>query len=122
MPLSVGGTTTATLQFVDGTTTPPTPAAAPTGDGSGLSVTFNSSDVTIATVGATTANSDGTFGTTVTGVAAGTYTLNAAVENTSGVALVDNDGTTAFIQPIPASGTVTGSVAGQATTATITIA
>jgi hypothetical protein len=118
MPLTVGGTTTATLTFNDANGEA---AAPPTGDGSGLSVTFNSSDVTIATVG--TATLDGqTYTAEVTGVAEGSYTLNAAVENTSGAALVDDDGTTAFVQPTAADGTVGEAPAGQAVTATITIA
>ena len=118
MPLTVGGTTTATLTFK----TPDGDAAAPpTGDGSGLSVTFNSSDVTVATVGAATLDGQ-TYTAEVTGVAEGSYSLNAAVENTSGAALVDDDGTTPFVQPAAAEGTVGAAPAGQATTATITIA
>lgn len=118
MPLTVGGTTTATLTFEDANGDA---AAPPTGDGSGLSVVFNSSDVTVATVG--TATLDGnTYTAEVTGVAEGSYVLNAAVENTSGAALTDDDGTTAFVQPAAADGTVGEAPAGQAVTATITIA
>jgi hypothetical protein len=118
MPLTVGGTTTATLTFNDANGDA---AAPPNGDGSGLSVVFNTSDVTIATVG--TATLDGqTYTAEVTGVAEGSYTLNAAVENTSGAPLVDDDGTTAFVQPSAADGTVGVAPAGQATTAVITIA
>jgi hypothetical protein len=123
MPLTVGGTTTATLSFVDnnGVAQP-----APKGDGSGLVVTFQSTTPSIASVGASTTGTDSlgntTYVATVTGVAAGDYGLSATVENTSGVALVDDDGTTAFIQPPSASGTVTAPTTNQATTAVITIA
>ena len=64
MPLSVGGTTTATLTFNDATGAA---AAPPTGDGSGLTVTFNSSDVTIASVGASVLAGQ-TYTAEVTGV------------------------------------------------------
>lgn len=118
MPLTVGGTTTATLTFNDANGDA---AAPPTGDGSGLTVTFNSSDVTVATVGPATLDAT-VYTATVTGVAAGTYSLNAAVENTSGAALTDDDGTTPFVQPAPVSETVGAAAAGQATTAVITVA
>src|ERR1700685_1472955 len=119
MPLSVGGTTTATTVFQDASGAT---AAAPTGDGSGLTVTYNSSDVTIATVGPATLQADGSYQGTVTGVAEGTYTLNTAVENTSGGALVDDDGTTPFVKPAGVSGPVRAAPAGQAVTAVTTIA
>lgn len=116
MPLTVGGTTTATLTFT------PEGSAPPTGDGSGLVVSFNSSDVTVATVGPATLNPDFTYTAEVTGVAEGSYSLNAAVENTSGAPLNDDDGTTAFVQPDAAEGTVGAAPVGQATSAVITIA
>ena len=119
MPLTVGGTTTATLTFVDASGAT---ATAPKGDGSGLVVAFTSSAPDIATVDAATLNSDGTYTATVTGVAVGSYSLGASVANSSGVALVDDDGTTAFVQPAEVGGEVTASEANQATTATITIA
>ena len=119
MPVDVGGTTTATTVFQDNNGDP---AAAPTGDGSGLSVTYNVSDITIATVGPATLQGDGSYQATITGVAEGTYTLNTAVENTSGIALLDDDGATPFIQPAAVDGTVGAAPAGQAVTAVTTIA
>jgi hypothetical protein len=118
MPLTVGGTTTATLTFnaADGSVVAP-----PKGDGSGLTVTWNSSDVTIASVGPAVLAGE-TYTTEVTGVAAGSYSLNAAVENTSGAPLLDDDGSTPFVQPASASGTVGAAAPAQAVTATITIA
>lgn len=118
MSLTVGGTTTATLTFVDANGESVAP---PTGDGSGLTVTFQSSDTTVATVGPATLSGD-TFTAEVTGVVEGSYTLPGAVENTSGAPLLDNDGTTPFVQPPPGAGTVGAAPAGQATTAVITIA
>lgn len=119
MPLTAGGTTTATTVFQDanGATAP-----APKGDGSGLTVTYNSSDVTVATVGPATLNADGSYSATVTGVAEGSYSLATAVENTSGVALLDDDGSTAFVQPASVSGTVNAAAVPQAVTAVTTIA
>jgi hypothetical protein len=89
--------TTATLSFVDGTTTPPTPESPPTGDGSGLVVAF-SSDNPAVTVGAATASGD-TATAPITGTEA--FNLSAVVSNTSGAPLLDNDGVTAFVQPSP---------------------
>jgi len=124
MPLTVGGTTTATLGFVD--VAVGTAAAPPTGDGSGLAVTFTSDTPTVATVGTAIAGTDsagnGNYSATVTGVAAGSYNLGATVLNQSGAALEDDDGVTAFIQPAPVSETVTASTTNQATTAVITVA
>ena len=118
MPLEVGGTTTATLTFEDASGNPATP---PTGDGSGLEVVFSSDNTAVATVGAATASGD-TATATVTGVSAGTYNLSAVVSNTSGAALLDDDGTTAFVQPSPVSETVTAPPPPQAVTATISVA
>jgi hypothetical protein len=123
MPLTVGGTTTATLGFVDAAGAA---AAPPTGDGSGLVVTFTSDTPAVATVGTAVAGTDaagnGNYTATVTGVSAGDYNLGATVLNASGAALEDDDGVTAFIQPAPVPGTVTASTTNQATTAVITIA
>jgi hypothetical protein len=118
MPLSVGGTTTATLTFVDASGNP---AAPPTGDGSGLDVVFTSDNTAVATVGPATASGD-TATATVTGVSAGTYNLSAVVSNTSGAALLDDDGTTAFVQPASVAESVSAPPPPQATTATITVA
>ena len=63
MPLTVGGTTTATLGFVDASGDP---AAPPTGDGSGLTVTFASNDTDVATVGTATAGTDSAAATATT--------------------------------------------------------
>ena len=58
----------------------------------------------------------------MTGVAAGSYSLSAVVANSSGDVLNDDDGVTAFVQPIAVTGTVTSSTTNQAVTATISIA
>lgn len=118
MPLEVGGTTTATLTFQDANGNPATP---PKGDGSGLDVAFTSDNEAVATVGPATASGD-TATATVTGVSAGSYNLSAVVSNTSGVALVDDDGTTPFVQPTAVAESVTAPPPPQATTAVITVA
>jgi hypothetical protein len=123
MPLTVGGTTTATLGFVDSAGAAAQP---PKGDGSGLVVTYTSDNEAVATVSAAALGADaagnGNYTATVTGVSAGTYNLGATVLNTSGAALEDDDGVTGFIQPAPVSESVTASTASQATTAVITVA
>jgi hypothetical protein len=117
MPLLVGSTETVTLTFVDaaGTATAP-----PKGDGSGLVVTIDSDTAAVATVGPTSASGD-TAVATATGVSAGTFNYTATVANTSGVALVDDDGTTAFVQPSALAESVTAPPPPQATTATLSV-
>ena len=117
MPLDVGATETVTLTFVDGNDTPPSPQAPPKGDGSGLVVTIASSDSTIASVGPTTASGN-TAIATASGVAVGTFTYTATVANASGAPLLDDDGTTPFIQPVPLASSVVAAPppAAQATT------
>lgn len=84
--------TTATLTFVDADGNP---AAPPTGDGSGITVTF-ASDNPAVTVGTATGSGD-TATAPITGTEA--FNLSAVVANTSGAALLDDDGVTAFVQP-----------------------
>jgi hypothetical protein len=80
-----------------------TPGPPPTGDGSGITVTF-SSDNPAVTVGAAARSGD-TATAPITGTEA--FNLSAVVANTSGAALLDNDGTTPFVQPtsIPVAAT-----------------
>lgn len=106
---------TATLTFTD-----PLGNAqnAPTGDGSGLVVTFAATDPTVitfdtATVSGTTAVATGTRLTDAA------FTLNATVANTSGAPLLDDDGVTAFQQP-PAVDVPAVTPTAQATTGVIT--
>lgn len=83
-----------TLTYVDATGTP---APAPKGDGSGITVTFASDGTT--TVGAGVASGD-TVVAPLTVVDDGTVSnLTAVVANTSGAELLDDDGTTPFVQP-----------------------
>jgi uncharacterized protein with PIN domain len=84
--------TTATLTFTDASGNP---AAPPTGDGSGITVTF-ASDNPAVTLGTAVAGTDAATAT-ITGTEA--FNLSATVANTSGAALVDDDGTTPFVQP-----------------------
>lgn len=114
-----GGTmaSTATLAFTDVTGAP---AAPPAGDGSGLVVTFAVDDAGLASVGASTlSGSDYTASIVETGVS-GTYNVSATVANTSGAPLLDDDGTTAFIQPAAVAETV-AAPSTQATTGVITL-
>lgn len=103
--------TTAILTF---TTASGTPNPPPTGDGSGIEVNFTSDNPAV-TLGAATLS-----GNTATAPITGTeaFNLSASVANTSGVALVDNDGVTPFIQPtaIPVA-----AVAEQTTTAVLSV-
>jgi hypothetical protein len=117
MPLTVGGTETVTLTFVDATGAP---AAPPTGDGSGLVVTIDSDNGAVATVGPVTSSGD-TATATSTGVSAGSYNLIGNVANTSGAALVDDDGTTAFVQPAALADSVTAPPPAQAVTAVLSV-
>lgn len=122
MSLAVGATGPTTLGFTD---TSGNPQPAPTGDGSGLVVTFSVDDTSIATVGAAVARTDASGNTNysapVLGVSAGTYNMSATVANVSGTALLDDDGVTAFIQPSSVAGTITPAAVEQATTAVITV-
>ena len=85
-----------TLTFVDDTGAPASP---PKGDGSGLTVTGASDGTT--SVGAFAPGTDpNTYVAPLTVVDDGTVSnLTAVVANTSGAALVDDDGTTSFVQP-----------------------
>jgi hypothetical protein len=126
--LSLGGSTMAntlvTLDFVDSAGLS---AAAPTGDGSGLVVTFETTDDTVATVGSATEGTDASGNVNYSapidevGAPGAAYTISAIVANVSGAALLDDDGVTAFVQPTGVSGTVSGTTADQATTATLTL-
>lgn len=104
--------TTATLTFQDAEGNPASP---PKGDGSGLDVTF-SSDNPAVTLGTATANGD-TATAEITGTEA--FNLSAVVANTSGAALVDDDGTAPFTQPASIAVAGTTPPAPQATTATL---
>jgi hypothetical protein len=104
--------TTATLTFEDATGVAAPP---PKGDGSGIVVTF-SSDNPAVTLGAATASGD-TATATITGTDA--FNLSAVVANTSGVALVDDDGTTPFVQPSPIPVAASTPPTPQAVTATL---
>jgi hypothetical protein len=97
--LSTGGTdmaTTATLTFQDASGNP---AAPPKGDGSGLAVVFSSDNPNVTLSTATSSGDTATATATITGTDA--FNLSAVVSNTSGADLVDDDGTTAFVQPSP---------------------
>jgi hypothetical protein len=106
--------TTATLTFTDnsGANQP-----APTGDGSGLVVTF-SSDVSTVTIGAATQGSGDTFTAPITGTDA--FNLSAEVANSSGATLLDDDGVTPFVQP-PSIAVPAGTPPAQATTAVLSV-
>ncbi len=94
---------------------------APAGDGSGIVVTFVSDDEAVASL----ANPVGVAGTDAAGLPEylapltfgvdGTFNLSAVVSNTSGAPLVDDDGTTPFVQSAAVAVPVAG---GQATTGT----
>lgn len=94
--LDIGETTmaTAVLTFTDAAGNPITP---PTGDSSGLVITF-ASDNPAVTIGSATGS-----GNTATAPITGTdaFNLSATVANVSGAPLLDNDGVTAFVQPSP---------------------
>lgn len=122
MSIPSGGTTPVTLTFVDGTTTPPTPQPAPTGDGSGLVVTI-AADNPVVTIGAVTLSGDTATATaTADAVTVDTpFNYSATVANTSGAPLVDDDGVTPFIQPAGLASSVTAAAPppAQATTAVL---
>jgi hypothetical protein len=117
MPLEVGATETVTLTFTDAAGAA---AAPPKGDGTGIVVTIETDNVNIASVGATTASGD-TAVATATGVAVGDFNYTATVANTSGAALVDDDGTTAFVQPSPLADSVVAPPPPQATGAELSV-
>lgn len=71
--------------------------APPTGDGSGLDVTFASDNPAVTVGTATGAGDEATA--VITGTEA--FNLSAVVSNASGAPLFDNDGVTPFIQPSP---------------------
>jgi hypothetical protein len=71
--------------------------APPTGDGSGLVVTF-ASDNPAVTIGTAVGAGD-TATAPITGTEA--FNLSATVANTSGAPLLDDDGVTPFVQPSP---------------------
>ena len=93
----------------------------PQGDGSGIVVTFSSDNPSVASL----ANPVGVAGTDANGLPQflapltfgvdGTFNLSAEVTNESGAPLVDDDGTTAFVQAPAVAVPVAG---GQATTGT----
>jgi len=123
MSIPSGGSTPITVSFVDGTVTPPTPQAPPKGDGSGLVVTITT-DNALVTIGAVTSSGDTASATATAGDTATDVPFNysATVANASGVALLDDDGVTAFVQPAALASSVTASVTppAQATTAVLT--
>ena len=104
--------TTAILTFTDATGAPITP---PTGDGSGLVITF-ASDNPAVTIGSATGS-----GNTATAPITGTdaFNLSATVANVSGAPLLDNDGVTAFVQPSPIAVAASTPPPDQATTAVL---
>jgi hypothetical protein len=107
-----------TLTFVDATGTP---AAPPAGDGTGLNVTFSSDGTT--TVGVGVAAGD-TVVAPLTVVDDGSVSnLTAIVSNVSGAALLDDDGSTPFVQPPAFAFTAPAPPPpAQATTATLSVA
>jgi len=120
--LSLGGSmSTLELDFTDATGTD---QAAPSGDGSGLVVTFSSDGTT--TVGSAVAgtNSAGFVNYTapLTVVDDGSVSnLTAVVANTSGAELLDNDGVTPFVQPPAFAFTAPSPPPAQATTGVLSV-
>jgi hypothetical protein len=94
----------------------------PPGDGSGLVVAFSSDNEAVATVGTAVAGTDasgnGNFSAPITPLTEGSFNLSAVVSNTSGAALTDADGTTAFVQPTALSVPV---AAGQAASGSLSV-
>lgn len=103
---------TATLTFTDDAGNP---AAPPTGDGSGLVVTF-ASDNPAVSVGTAAASGDAATAE-ITGTDA--FNLSATVANASGAPLLDDDGVTAFVAPAPIAVASTTPPAPQAVTAVL---
>jgi hypothetical protein len=95
--------------------------APPTGDGTGLVVTLTSDNPATAAVGATTEGVDAAgnpqYSAPLTFGVDGSFNAGATVANQSGAPLVDNDGTTPFVQPATVNVPV---AAGQAVTGEIT--
>lgn len=111
MPVAIGDTSTLTFAFTPAGGTPP-------GDSGGISVTFASDNTSVATVGDTTVDSDGTYSTTVSWVGPGSVNLTALVANTDGTELFDADGTTDFVQPPALAETIEAT---QASSGTLTL-
>jgi hypothetical protein len=109
-----GNTMNAILTFTDGGGNP---AAPPAGDGSGLVVTF-SSDNPAVTIGTATSSGD-TATAPITGTEA--FNLSAVVANVSGVALLDDDGSTPFDQPSTIPVAATTPPPAQAVTAVLSV-
>lgn len=98
------------------------PTTAPAGDGSGVTVNLTSDNPAVAAVGETQpttadANGNPVWQAPLTFGADGSFNAGAVVANTSGAPLVDDDGTTAFVQPATVSIPV---AAGQAVTGDVT--
>jgi hypothetical protein len=106
------GTLTTIFTDVDGVVTAP-----PTGDGTGLVVTYSASDPAV-TIGPATLSGN-TYTADVTRADELSFTVATSIANTSGVTLTANDGST-FTQP--AIITVPASTPGQAVTAVTTFA
>ena len=120
MSLTVDTTTgNAVLGFEDDKNDPTGP---PTGDGSGLVVTFSSDNPAVATVGgavpASSAAGNGTYEAPIAPASEGTFNLSAVVANASGAALVDADGVTPFVQPTAVAVPVS---AGQAASGSLSV-
>lgn len=111
MPITIGDTSTIVSTF------DPAGGSLP-GDGSGLVSVFSSDDTSVATVGGSTLNADGTYSAVVSWVGAGDVNLTEVISNTSGSPLLDADGETPFVQPAALAETV---AAAQVTTATLSI-
>ena|SRR5271154_7522749 len=111
MPFAVGDTDDqVTLSYFDVTgliNEPP-----PKGDGSGLIVTFVSSDETIITVGKVVSTPGGVMAQ-LTPIAPGDFIITPTIANISGQPLMDDDGITLFTQPLPISDTVVAPAAQQ---------
>ena len=101
MGLTVDTTTgNAVLGFTDDKNDPTGP---PAGDGSGLTVTFASDDAAVATPGTAVAGTDAAgnvnYEAPIAVSAEGSFGLSCVVGNASGAELLDDDGTTPFVQP-----------------------
>jgi hypothetical protein len=119
MPLTVDSTgQNLQFQFEDDHGDIATP---PAGDGSGIVVAFASDNASVGTVGSTVVGTDANGNALYTAPLSfgvdGSFNASAVVSNTSGAALVDDDGVTAFVQPASINIPV---AAGQAVTGDIT--